>query len=108
MFTCVTVDSSSMAWSSEEYIGPGGDRLSLFIKGTTRRASQHCSASLVERYVESGSTVLVSTLRIRVQPDIWTATITCHSVGTGEMQSITFILNSKLIILPCEIIAKGY
>ena len=97
IFTCETRNSRTIAWSSNDYIGTGGTRLELTdveSEGTYRNASTgRASAVLisVDRSVQ-GMTILVSQLHIAIVSTYQTSSVTCHSVGGDESNTITFYM----------------
>lgn len=92
VFTCVVRSSNSMAWTSEEYIGTGGQRLELSAAeplGTRYSAvgNNQTVAELVGAVID---VIIVSQLRIRVKSTYPTASVQCNGInGNAE---ITFLL----------------
>ena len=94
-FTCVTRGSSILAWSSDEYIGPGGALLTFVAfdpLGTTTASfiNPDTAAVLVSSSNENGEIVLESTLQITVSSLFPTSSVACHNVDGGAVSSFTF------------------
>ena len=93
-FTCVVRESNSMAWTSEEYIGTGGQRLELSAAepvGTNYSAVGNIQtvATLVRATIDE---LIVSQLRIRIKSTSPTASVQCHNINAGTNTSIEFLL----------------
>ena len=89
-FTCVT-ESSSMAWTSVQYIG--ADRLELVsVRPNEIRRAGQTEARLLNVSVANGLTTLVSQLQISVQSEFKVASITCHNLGSeaDNLETILF------------------
>lgn len=95
-FTCVTRNSSIIAWSSDDYIGTQGTRLELIAAeslGTTKIASTGlANATLISVNESTPERILVSMLRIRITSRYQSSSVTCHSVGTGGSDTIKFYM----------------
>ena len=98
IFTCATMDSSIIAWSSREYINSGNIPLTfaaeLHDEGDMRNSTfnQNTFATLITDRVENGVQVLVSRLRIVASLDSPTASVTCtHGNGTTDTQNFQVI-----------------
>lgn len=94
-FTCTVRETNILGWSSNEYIGPGLDRLdilSICEPGTPHLAqgNMNTSAKLINAFDDNGVTVIESELRIEVQSDIVSSSVTCHNVGTDKTITIHF------------------
>lgn len=94
VFTCVVRESNSMAWTSEEYIGTGGQRLELSAAepvGTSYSAvgNTQTVATLVSATIDE---IIVSQLRIRIKSNNPTASVQCHNINAGTNTSIEFLL----------------
>ena len=94
-FTCTTIGSNTLAWSSPEYIGQNGEQLSLSPLGTTSILNTYVFATVISTNIENGQRVLESNLTIIVQGTIPTASVKCSSLGTGESSMTSFQLASK-------------
>ena len=96
-FTCTTIGSNTLAWSSEEYIGQNGQQLSLspLNVGTTSSLNSYAVATVTNTYLENGQRVLESNLTIIIQGNIPSASVACSSIGTGESSMTSFILASN-------------
>ena len=93
-FTCMTRGSDILEWLSDEYIGPGGDRLQI-LSGSSRNSATSNSnpdtiAARVSVTIENGEVVIVSILSIVVTAQYPTATITCSNSDRGVKRNITF------------------
>ena len=100
-FTCITRGSDILEWISDEYIGPGGDRLQILSSsGRTTAISNSNPDTIATRIsvdTENGEVVIVSMLSILVSSQYPTATIICSNSDKGIMQNITFqIVTGKL------------
>ena len=87
-----------MAWTSEEYIGTGGQRLELSAgerAGTTQTAvgNTQTVAELVNATLD---VIIISRLSIRVQSNYQTASVQCHNINAGINTSIEFILPGNI------------
>ena len=82
-FTCTTIGSSIIAWSSDEYIGRGGVRLELFANATSRESSQISNATAVllnTTYNSEGDIVLTSALSLIAMGTPYVS-VTCVNIG---------------------------
>lgn len=94
VFTCVTRGSPTIAWTSQEYIGPVGVRLLLASfhdigSPIESQINPNVVASLVNKSNDGGMQVLESELSLVISSDIPTATITCVH-GNGTPNTTTF------------------
>ena len=105
-FTCVTNESASHAWISDEYIGQGGFQLefaSYHRPGKTISATgvspTIAHATLIANVIEDNSTVgiLESKLEVTVVSDYPIASIMCLHVDNGTSNTTTFQLLGKCI-----------
>ena len=94
-FTCVTRNSLTIAWSGNDYVGAGGNRLELTvhdpIESPIRTSTGRGNATLIS--VDQSmpeNTILKSQLRIRVVSTFQTSSVTCHSVATDVTNTTTF------------------
>ena len=93
-FTCTTRGSDILEWLSDEYIGPGGDRLQI-LSGSSRNSATSNSnpdtiATRINVTIENEEVVIVSMLSIIVSAQYSMATITCSNSDRGIKQNITF------------------
>jgi hypothetical protein len=100
VFTCVVRGSNSMAWTSEEYIGTGGQRLEFSAAepaGTTLPAvgNSQTVATLVNATIDE---IIVSQLSIRIRPTYLIASIWCHNINAGTTNSVEFLLAGRYIM----------
>ena len=89
-FTCTTINSSIIAWSSEEYIGRGGVRLDLSAV-THSESSQISTATAVLLNTGSngeGAIVLTSALSL-IAKGIPYISVTCINIGRETNSTIT-------------------
>ena len=99
-FTCTTIGSNTLAWSSPEYIGQNGEQLSLSPLGTISSLNSYAVATVTNTcLLENGQRVLESNLTIIVQGNIPSASVTCSSIGSGESSMTSFHLASKCVLL---------
>lgn len=96
VFTCV-VNSNSMAWTSEEYIGAGGQRIpfsSANDVGHTESAinNNQTVAVLVNSTESDTDVVITSELYIRVESTHQLASVKCVNSGDNTDTSIEFLL----------------
>ena len=90
-----------MAWTSEEYIGTGGQRLEFSAAerpGSTNSAvgNSQTVAVLISAMVDE---IIVSELRIRIRPNYPSASVRCHNINAGTASSVEFLLAGIYIIL---------
>ena len=83
-----------MAWTSEEYIGTGGQRLELSAAepvGTRYSAvgNNQTVATLIRAAIDE---IIVSQLSIRIKSSYSVASVQCHNINAGTMNSIDFLL----------------
>ena len=99
-FQCITIGSSILAWSSNEYIGDRIEFLNVHRIGTIVTPNDYTSAVLIDAYSDQdGQAVIVSLLSIIVQRGIISqSSVTCHHVGSGDTETVSFQLSSKLRI----------
>ena len=95
MFRCVTINSPILAWSSPEYIGENGVQLELLSVNTpgitmTSQIDSNTVAILSNVTTEDGQTVIESNLRVVVSARFQISLVSCHNVGQGTVNSITF------------------
>ena len=96
IFTCVVKESNSMAWTSDEYIGIGGEQLQFSAADpprTSRTAigNNQTVATLINAMLDQ---FIVSQLRIRIKSIHPTAAVQCRNTGanTALVTSTTFLL----------------
>ena len=100
LFQCITRGSTTLAWSSNEYISDRIEFLKVHSNGTTADQNPYASARLISAYTdEAGEPVIKSELTIIVQRTIPQSSVTCHHVGDGLTDTIPFRLSSKF---PCQ------
>ena len=104
MFTCITRGSFNLVteWSSDEYIGTGGDGISLLSfnclnSNVTSDAHPSTRATCVRVTTENGITVIESRLYITVSAMKHTATVTCTNIGLGSRDAKSFHTAGKLM-----------
>lgn len=106
-FTCRITNSEILEWTSNEYIGTGGDRLQ-FLRidpiGTIIKTSPTTVATLINSYTENRVTVMVSELHIIVSAHYAMSTVTCGNNGEGPHETINFqtvgkVHNDNIIII---------
>ena len=83
-----------MAWTSQEYIGTGGQRLELSAAeavGTTYSAvgNPQTVAELINGIIDE---IIVTELRIGIQSSYPVASVQCHNINAGTNVSIEFRL----------------
>ena len=88
-----------MAWTSEEYIGTGGQRLEFSAAespGTRLPAvgNSQTVAVLVSARIDE---IIVSELRIRIRPNYPSASVWCHNINAGTTSSTEFLLAGILL-----------
>lgn len=104
-FTCVTRGSSSMAWSSEDYIGPGNTQLgfSTFSRvGATSVSSTFPTtvATFTQKFMDGQVQVLVSTLDIVVSSASSSLkSVTCRHNDDGLTNTTSFYVIGIIIII---------
>lgn len=85
-----------MAWTSDEYIGTGGQRLEFSAAepvGTRYSAvgNNHTVAELESAVIDN---IIVSRLHIRIKSTYSIASVKCHNINANTMTSTTFLLSS--------------
>lgn len=101
IFTCVVRGSASMAWTSDEYIGTGGQELALLAAepvgirlsavGNSQTVAELVSARLYNEII------IVTKLHIRIRSNFQTASVQCRNINAGTMNSTTFLLAGTFI-----------
>ena len=102
-FTCETRNSGNLAWSSNDYIGTGGNRLELIAadpQGTSRTVQTGLANATLIR-VDQSVPILVSELHVRVVARYQTSSVTCHNIGTDETSNITFYVAGMQALCNC-------
>lgn len=101
VLTCRTRGSSALAWTSDEYIEPGGTRIEFGTFndiGQTKRSpiNPNTVATLTRKTSEDGMDVLVSELRIITRSQFLNSSVTCIHVRNGTMSTrIIQVLGTK-------------
>ena len=96
-FMCTTIDSSIIAWSSDEYIGRGGLRLQL--SAVTQRDKSQVSPDTVTAILlnssnnSEGDIVLTSALSLIARGTPYIISVTCINTGSGREINSTIRLN---------------
>ena len=103
IITCMTMESVSMVWSSEEYIGIGGIQLEY---NTMNDAAGRIQVSSVTPTTFANLTMvnpsafeLESQLHITVLANFTQFTVTCYNSGNDISENITFFLGNSHIVL---------
>ena len=98
IFTCVTRGCSIIAWSCDEYIGPGGSQLEFGTINSPgdRETSQINSDTVATLVTINGTDVLISTLRIITSADFPSTSVICHDANRGTRNTSTFQLGIQL------------
>ena len=104
VFSCITRDSHVVEWFSNEYIGTGGDGISLqsfncLNSNVTSDVYPTTRATCVRVTTENGVTVIESELRIVAALERPIAAVVCTNNGLGSTKTISFITLGKNIIL---------
>jgi hypothetical protein len=101
-FTCETRGSYAIAWSSDEYIGSGGNQLT-FAAGASHVGEILRSGSIAQTMAnftyntdENGKLVMVSILTITIVPNSPGGSVTCTHIGDGTTDSIDFEVIGKI------------
>ena len=101
IFTCETRGSVALAWSSDQYIGRGGEELTFTALvdtdvGIMKRSGtvNTTVATLINNTLDNGQRLLVSTLRIVVYDS---NTVTCRHTSDGNVNSTSFRVVGKNI-----------
>ena len=92
-FTCEARDASILEWYSDEYIGPGGDRIEILRNGDGSDQTRHGGetvATTVSVNTYSGVTVIISQLHIMTSEQIPTSSVMCAINGAGPRKAISF------------------
>lgn len=96
VFTCETRNSLLLTWTSEDYIGSGGDRLeTLFIdspgikKSNSRNPSTFATLIMASKD-SSGVRVIVSELHIIASSQFPVSSVTCRGSSSALNKTITF------------------
>jgi hypothetical protein len=93
MFTCTTTGSSTLAWQSDEYIGPGSQFEFRSIDSVGASHSNFDAvATLTAKNTANGMLILTSTLRVVSRPTNPNVSVTCRNVGLGQINTSTIPL----------------
>lgn len=86
VFTCTTTGSLVLAWTSEEYIGPGRqlEILSTDRIGTNRSSTSNPETVANLTYFDNDGIILTSMLSIVTRSTTTSVTVSCLNVGDGE------------------------
>ena len=97
-FTCVIKGSDTVGWISDQYIGL--NRQLIFIS-TNPEGTQRTRDAAVAELISTSNGVLVTTLRIKIQPTSESpiASVQCNNIGDNTETFIAFRLAGKLIAL---------
>ena len=95
VFSCTTRGSLVQEWSSDEYIGSGGDTISLLSftclnSNVTSNVYHSTTATCVNVTTVNGISIIKSELRIIAAPERPIATVMCANNGSLSNESITF------------------
>ena len=98
--TCVTRNSSIMAWTSEEYIGEGGRRLEFLIIneiGSIHMSVKPNSTAFANlTTLNVNQLMLASQLHITVSRNYPQFNVTCHNSDYNLTKSVTYIVGKTL------------
>jgi hypothetical protein len=96
VFTCETVGSGVLVWSSDELIGTGGVQIP-FAAGANNPGDRRNStvndqtyAVLIESDSVNGQTRLISTLFVNATLDVPRASVTCHNQAADDPITASF------------------
>ena len=94
IFTCVTIGSGILEWSSNKYIGQGEmwQFTSIRCHGENRTGNDPNTVAICDSAtpVDGGQTMIVSQLSIVASVSYPTSTVSCSNNGGGGKMSITF------------------
>ena len=100
-FTCETVGSNSIGWSSAEYIGKNGVRLEFASSernGTIRSSVDSMAiAQLISFSSINGIDKLVSQLQLTAQSKYQVSSVSCHNIGIGTKKTTYFRVAGEYI-----------
>ena len=96
LFTCTTNGSSTLAWSSEDYIGSGRqlEFRSIDENGTIKISAFNPETFATLTAINTNGPVLTSILRIIPRPTTPNISISCTNAG-GETSTVTIPLAGK-------------
>jgi hypothetical protein len=100
MFICETRGTEVMKWSSEHYIGVGGDFIEVSSLGEGRNQTRlrgKTIATRIEVYSDNGITVIVSQLHIIASEDFPISSVTCRINTRGPSDTIQFNITGKCV-----------
>jgi hypothetical protein len=98
-FTCTTVGSQFLAWSSPHYVSENGSPLffsSEDMVGTTRPSRNGASIGNLTKVNSSDLIILESQLHFNVSDQYNTSQIICINTASGVNATITFNVGKKL------------
>ena len=87
VFTCVIRGSDTIGWSSDQYIGL--NRQLIFIS-TNPIGTQRTRDTAVAELISTSNRILVTTLRIKIQPTLPFASVQCNNIGDDTETFIAF------------------
>ena len=96
LFTCTTTGSSTLAWSSEDYIGSGRQLQfrSIDDNGTVEISPFNPETIATLTAVNTNGPILMSILRIISRPTTPNISVSCTNIG-GETSTLTIPLAGK-------------
>jgi hypothetical protein len=99
-FTCTTVGSQFLTWSSPHYVSESGSPLffseSEDIVGTTKLSFNGASTGNLTKVNSSDPIILESQLHFNVSDHYSTSQIICLNTASGVTATITFNVGKKL------------
>ena len=113
IFTCTTKGSQLLAWSSIEYINGDLNRKRIVFSsdqmtGTLSIPNDYTSAQLTNVHDDvNGRPVIESQLNITIQKTTQNSSISCHHVGSGLNETISFKLSGKGLHLKSACVEKS-
>ena len=97
--TCTTGHSRTLAWSSDEFIGPGGARLEFAsvqpVPTRQNISGSNAFAVLTNSSNMNGVVVLMSDFTFIVSENVTIIILTCMNVGRHSSSSIIVPMSSK-------------
>ena len=108
-FTCTTVGSTSLVWTSDHYIGGMGADIFFSFRetvGSNEISPNGAGFANLTNINTSDLTMIMleSQLRIMVSDQYNSSQIVCSNTGSGTSVSINFDVGKKLIIIETDMI----
>ena len=97
IFTCTSVNATILNWNSTDFIGVNNIFPISSVGPARNRTRGTTVATRLDTYVEGGSTVIISQLRIIASEQFPNSAVTCRVNGDGPSETIHFITTGRSI-----------